>query len=208
MSPSLPEQLRRPTLRYAGYDYAASGAYFVTICAFRGLPLFGHIEQQTIIANPIGNLVLDCWRQIPDHHDGVVLDEAMLMPNHFHGVLWQKQDPEEAAAAAITLDPSQQAHHDPVERHFSQPQAGTLSTIIGSFKAAVTREARRLYLTPQRVPLWHRGFWDRIIRNEQELATIRDYVRNNPMRWPEDQPYYGAAPNQFNRELWEEDRAP
>jgi hypothetical protein len=106
------------------------------------------------------------------------------------------------------LDPSQQAHHDPVERRFGQPQAGTLSTIIGSFKAAVTREARRLYLAPQRVPLWHRGFWDRIIRNEQELATIRDYVRNNPLRWPEAQLYYGAAPNQFNRELWEEDGTP
>jgi REP element-mobilizing transposase RayT len=87
MSPSLPEQLRRPSLRYPSFDYAACGAYFVTICAFRGLPLFGHIEQQAIIANPIGKLVLDCWRQIPDHHDGVVLDEAMLMPNHFHGVL-------------------------------------------------------------------------------------------------------------------------
>lgn len=175
----------------------------MTICAFRGLPLFGHIEQQVLIANPIGKLVLDCWRQIPDHHDGVILDEEMLMPNHFHGVLWQKQDPEKAAA--MTLHPSQQTHRDPVKRHFSQPQAGTLSTIIGSFKAAVTREARRLHLIPKSVLLWHRSFWDRIIRNERELAAIRDYIRNNPMRWPEDQLYYGATPNQFNRELWEED---
>ena len=203
MPKSLPEQPRRSTMRYAGYDYTAGGAYFVTICAFRGLPLFGHIEQQAIIANPIGKLVLDCWHQIPEHHDAVILDEATLMPNHFHGVLWQKYDPNEAAAMALNLP--QAERHDPIERHFGQPQASTLSTIIGSFKAAVTREARRLHLMPQSVPLWHRSFWDRIIRDEQELTAIRDYVRNNPMRWAEDQLYYGAAPNQFNRELWGED---
>lgn len=202
MPKSHPDQLRRPSLRYAGYDYAAGGAYFVTICAFRGLPLFGHIEQQTIVANPIGALLLDCWQQIPGHHDGVVLDESTLMPNHFHGVLWQKHDPQEAAAMAMDLP--QVERHDPVERRFGQPQAGTLSTIIGSFKAAVTREARRLHLMPQNVPLWHRNFWDRIVRDEQELTAIRDYVRNNPMRWAEDQLYYGATPNQFNRELWGE----
>ena len=201
MPKSLPEQPRRSTMRYAGYDYTAAGAYFVTICAFRGLPLFGHIEQQTIVANPIGKLVLDCWQHIPKRHDAVILDEATLMPNHFHGVLWQKHDPEKAAVAAM---PSP-LPHDPVERHFGQPQAGALSTIIGSFKAAVTREARRLHLMPQSVPLWHGNFWDRIVRNERELAAIRDYVRNNPMRWAEDQLYYGAAPNQFNRELWGED---
>ena len=41
----------------------------------------------------------------------------------------------------------------------------------------------------QTVPLWHRGFWDRIIRDDRELTAIRDYIRTNPMRWTEDQEY-------------------
>jgi len=202
-----PKQPRRSTLRYLGYDYASSGAYFVTICAFRGLPLFGHIEHQTIIPNPIGRLVLDCWTQIPEHHKMTTLDESMLMPNHFHGVLWLDENPDEMAVR-LTSQPIHHTSHDPVKREFSKPQAGTLSTIVGSFKAAVTREVRRQHLAPPTVPLWHRGFWDRIVRDDRELTAIRDYIRTNPMRWTEDQLYYGAAPNQFNRELWDETEAP
>lgn len=31
--------------------------------------------------------------------------------------------------------------------------------------------------------LWQHGFFDHVIRNERELAAIREYIVNNPMRW-------------------------
>jgi hypothetical protein len=35
--------LQRRSLRLQGYDYAQSGAYFVTICTHQRLPLFGQV---------------------------------------------------------------------------------------------------------------------------------------------------------------------
>jgi REP element-mobilizing transposase RayT len=31
--------------------------------------------------------------------------------------------------------------------------------------------------------LWQRSYHDRIIRDEKALATIWDYIENNPQRW-------------------------
>jgi putative transposase len=53
-----------------------------------------------------------------------------------------------------------------------------LSTIVGSFKSAVTKQLGR--------PIWQRSYWDRIIRGDAELHTIRAYIEDNPLRWPVD----------------------
>jgi putative transposase len=34
-------------------------------------------------------------------------------------------------------------------------------------------------------PLWQRGYWDRVLRNDDELARARDYIADNPRRWLE-----------------------
>ncbi|MCB0187837.1 MAG: hypothetical protein KDE31_26395, partial [Caldilineaceae bacterium] len=83
-------------------------------------------------------------------------------------------------------------------REFGQPIAGSLSSVLGLYKAAVTRTVRDAGLYPRDVPLWHSRFWDRIIRNDMELQRIRDYIHNNPARWLEDQLHPKAPPNPFN----------
>ncbi|MBO4978086.1 MAG: hypothetical protein J6C67_05150 [Muribaculaceae bacterium] len=79
----------------------------------------------------------------------------------------------------------------------------TLATIIGSYKAAVTRQARRNNLIVTRDSLsqsdatcgrdvsrpykvWQRSFHDRIIRSQQALDNIMFYVDDNVRRWSED----------------------
>ncbi|MEZ4622406.1 MAG: hypothetical protein R2867_43845 [Caldilineaceae bacterium] len=44
-------------------------------------------------------------------------------------------------------------------------------------------------------PLWHDDFHDHIVRNEEELARIRDDINTNPARWLEDQLYSDAPSN-------------
>lgn len=34
--------------------------------------------------------------------------------------------------------------------------------------------------------LWHRNYWEHIIRNEQALNRIRKYIHNNPTQWEQD----------------------
>ena len=181
---------QRRSLRYKGYDYTAPGAYFVTICAFQGRCSFGQITEYTMIGNPVSQIVERCWAEIPQHYPQVALDESTVMPNHVHGILWITEG--ESSESART------GGHDPVQRKFGEPIAGSLSTMIGTYKAAVTRQAKDAGLIPG-PPLWHGRFWDRIIRVDKELAHIRDYIRSNPARWVEDQLHPNAPPNQFNQ---------
>jgi len=72
---------------------------------------------------------------------------------------------------------------------FGKPQRGSLGTIIGSFKSAVTgkinghRAAR--HLAP--VHVWQRNYYERIIRDEKELNDTRRYIIENPFHWDSDE---------------------
>ena len=52
----------------------------------------------------------------------------------------------------------------------ARPQA-----VIGSFKAAVSRR-----ISPG---VWQRNYWERVVRTEKELNSIREYIDGNPGRW-------------------------
>jgi putative transposase len=57
--------------------------------------------------------------------------------------------------------------------------APPLPLVIGSFKAAASRLAA--------AQIWQRGFYDRVIRDEQELCALRQYIADNPLKWAVDQ---------------------
>jgi putative transposase len=42
--------------------------------------------------NAAGAAVLTVWHQLPQQFSEIALDEAILMPDHFHGILWIAQD--------------------------------------------------------------------------------------------------------------------
>ena len=31
--------------------------------------------------------------------------------------------------------------------------------------------------------VWQRNYWEHVVRNEAELASLREYIRNNPAQW-------------------------
>lgn len=182
----MPGAKRRPnSMRYDGYDYTWPGAYFVTYCAYHGRSIFGQIVDHEMRLNPLGEIADQYWPELAANHAHVLLDTHVIMPNHGHVLLLFRQDPEVGAASA------------PVKREFGKPIARSLSTLVGTYKAEVTRRAERRRLIPS-PPIWQGGFWDRIIRDERELQTVRDYIRNNPARWLEDQLHPDAPPNRFN----------
>jgi putative transposase len=69
-------------------------------------------------------------------------------------------------------------------RDISRPYSATLGTIVGKYKAAVTRQINKT--TTKRMVLWQGRYHDHIIRNERELNYIREYVLYNPARWDKD----------------------
>ena len=174
MSHSGPRRQRR-SIRLPGWDYRTPAAYFLTICTYRREYLF---ENQAW-----ANLAAVVWTAIPAHATHVVLDEWVIMPNHLHGLLILVGDnssreptgPFDWRWAAPAAEP----------RRFANAVAGSLGSIVRSYKAAVTRRINEQSNTPGQ-QRWQRGYYERIVRDDHELARIRSYIRENPTRWAED----------------------
>jgi putative transposase len=165
------EYRRRNTLRYVGYDYTNAGAYFVTFRVHRGLHLFGEVVNGVMILSPLGRIADQCWVEFAERHTDARVDVHVIMPNHGHVLLWLMGASELADPAAASKT-----------RKFGDAIAGSLSSLMGAYKSAVTQQAvnRGLIAAP---PLWQRNFYDHIVRGDQELERIREYIRQNPARW-------------------------
>jgi REP element-mobilizing transposase RayT len=58
----------------------------------------------------------------------------------------------------------------------------TLGQIVGYFKYRSTKEINEMRGMPP-VPVWQRGYYERIIRGEKELQIARRYIQENPLKW-------------------------
>ena len=81
------KQRRRKRLRWPGFDYRSSGAYFVTLVTRHRERSLCCVVRGQVILTPVGRLVLRCWQEIPQHCPGVTLDSFVIMPDHVHGIL-------------------------------------------------------------------------------------------------------------------------
>ena len=74
---------RIKTSRLQNWDYASTGYYYVTICAYNRTNYFGEIADGNIHLSRIGETAQQCWSEIPKHYPMVKLDEFIVMPNIF-----------------------------------------------------------------------------------------------------------------------------
>jgi putative transposase len=161
----------RRSIRLPQYDYTQPGAYSITICTHARTPLFGEIADGTVRLNRFGEMVEQCWREIPDHAHHARLDVFVVMPNHVHGIL----------VLGHRVPGKGTPCRAPTER-FGEPVPGSLPTILRSFKSAPARQVNGLRGRPGG-RVWQRGYYERAIRNERELTAVRRYVVENPLRW-------------------------
>lgn len=75
------------SIRLKGYDYSQAGAYFVALCTQNRECLFGDIVDGKMQLNEVGQIVADEWRKTAIIRDEIELDEWVVMPNHYHGIL-------------------------------------------------------------------------------------------------------------------------
>jgi putative transposase len=176
----------RRSIRYPGYDYTQPGAYFVTIVTNGHKPIFGKIIDQEICYFDLGNIVKTCWSEIPIHFRDVDVDPHIIMPNHIHGIITIHEG---GCRGTIYRAPTAD-NQSPPHSEFGKPVRGSLATIVRTFKASVSRIAKQeLGL----LNIWQRNYYEHIIRNEQELLKIYDYILTNPNQWLCD-PEYSQTP--------------
>jgi REP element-mobilizing transposase RayT len=165
----------RHSIRLKGYDYSRPGAYFVTLVCSGYKCLFGNIFDQEMQLNDIGKLAQKCWLKIPDHFPGTEVEPFVIMPNHMHGVI-----------TIFTDDRRGTIYRAPTLEEFSQPVAGSIPTIIRTYKAGVSRQVKREL---GMVNIWQRNYYEHVIRNEIEISDIAGYILTNPESWAHDPKY-------------------
>lgn len=185
----------RRSIRLPGYDYSRAGAYFVTVCVQQRECLFGDIGQGEMQANEPGRMVEAAWNGLADHFQGIQTPAFALMPNHIHGIIVLVDT--DGRRPAIRIGGHEGPSGHPVGAATEgRPEAATdarphrrlsLADVVHGFKSWTTTKYRRgVYdhgWQPFAGRLWQRNYYERVIRNEEELMTIHQYILDNPARW-------------------------
>jgi REP element-mobilizing transposase RayT len=109
--PYNPDIHHRRSVRLQEYDYSQAGLYFITLCAQNHECVFGNIVNGKMILNEYGKITNDCWLEIPQHYQNIVLHEFVIMPNHIHGILEIAANGVECAVGANYYSPFSNNHN-------------------------------------------------------------------------------------------------
>jgi len=161
----------RRSHRRKGYDYSLAGAFFVTINVKNRQRLLCEIKNNVVNLSKIGNIVKESWEKIPGHFKDVRLDEFVIMPDHFHGIIVIQRKP-----AGNSEDLCENTDNN------SKRRARDLGQIVAYFKYQSTKCINQLRHTPG-LPFWQKDYHEHLIRNQDEMKIYRNYTRKNPIKW-------------------------
>ena len=195
----IPPLPRRKTIRLQNYDYSQNGAYFVTICTAYKRPLFGVVRRGDPFGRPpvpayvelseTGRIVESYLTEIPSHYPDVHLASYVIMPDHIHMILvltqtqsqWAGQCPAPTEESDLSCrrggtpgPPATIEKPAPPCRRGGTPGPPALPKIINAFKSLTTRKAG--------TSLWQRGYYEHILRNQQDFDEAAGYIAGNPVR--------------------------
>ena len=164
------EARHRRSIRLKGYDYAQAGAYFVTVCSRGRECVFGEVVEGEVRLNGVGRVVEEVWGETARMRPEVELDAFVVMPNHFHASMFVRA----ADKGRMQYAPT-----------FRSP-AQTVGAVVRGFKSATTRRINEMRSTTG-VQVWQRNYYEHVIRNEEELRGVRQYIEDNPAKWALDE---------------------
>ena len=157
-------QRSHPRLKCFDYSH---GWYFVTICTDKRKRILSRISVGRGALTPPCVELSDIGRTIEKHifrtndiYPNVSINTFVIMPNHVHLI--------------VAIEPA-------ADGGVRAPRPTTLSDIVRSIKAMVTRELG--------YSIWQTSFYDHVIRNEADYLRIWQYIDNNPAHWAEDEYY-------------------
>jgi len=143
----------RRAMRLRSFGYGAGHACFITFCTAHRRAILSSIREDHVVLSDLGALVQSCWEALPLHHDGVVIDLHVVMPDHVHAIVM-----------------------------IAEKSPAVLPYVVAMFKAGVTRRARVQGFWGTE-PLWQRGFHERGARDPRQLRRFQEYILANPYRW-------------------------
>lgn len=181
---------RRNSNRLSGYDYSLPGYYFITVVLHHRIALFGNIVDGQLNLSEIGKMIKETWLNLPSRFPNIHLDDFVIMPNHFHGIVIIEE-----LVVGAELVSAQNANKNISNRVGTSPtpteNGPTLGDIVRAFKSITTNNyienVKNNNWSPFDRKLWQRNYYDRIIRNDDELRKIQQYIDCNPENWDDDE---------------------
>jgi REP element-mobilizing transposase RayT len=175
----------RRSIRLPGYDYTSAGAYFVTLLIHQRQHLFGTLANGEVQLTTWGRLAETEWRRLPERFHGLLIDTFVIMPDHLHAILWintaaMLSSQEARHPTLLKMDGSSPASPQLGRPLPNPPPPGSLGAVIGAYKATTARLINGLRHSPG-APVWQRNYFERIIRDEDELSRIYEYIQSNPL---------------------------
>ncbi|MBP7886973.1 MAG: transposase [Candidatus Marinimicrobia bacterium] len=203
---------RIESIRLPGYDYSRPGAYFITIVVHNRQCLFGEIVNGEMTLNEFGEIVKTEWQKTGALRPNIDVDAFVVMPNHLHGILIitdnddlyhhhnrnrnrdrnrrdtlqrvsTESESESESESGMGMEPGMGM--GTIEQ-FGKPTHNSIPTIVRLFKSTVTKQINQIRQTLG-IPVWQRNYYEHIIRNDDELNKIREYIINNPLTWKTDE---------------------
>jgi len=180
----------RKNIRLQNWDYASAGDYFITICTKDREHYFGEIIDDKMQLSNVGTIAYVLWYEIKNHTENVNLEAFAVMPNHIHGIITISpiaviDSVVVGTGHALSLLQQQRKQLAVPPSRFQNIGKNTISSIVGSYKSAVTKYAHRLGYKFN----WQSRFYDNIIRDKKSYQTITRYIINNPKNWEKDKFY-------------------
>lgn len=168
----------RKKLRLENYDYSSTGYYFITICIQDFEPIFGEIKNSKMCLNDLGLVAEKYWKMIPNYYQNIKLHEFIIMPEHIHGII-EIMDNVDYTLVNVGIEqcsiPTDKKSTSSIKR------MGLLSQIIKSYKEKIVKIFKTKFKYNHFK--WQVSFYDRIIRDKNELENIRWYIKQNPANY-------------------------
>lgn len=163
----------RKTNRLRKFDYSCNGYYYVTICTKNKEKYFGDVVDGEMVLNEYGEIVKQQWLWLEKQFGYVKLDEWVIMPDHMHGIIIINNVMNVGVG-----------YSDPIKTGRGNPaptlRISKLGNIVAYFKYQSTKQ---INMTNGKFhKIWQRNYYDHIIRNEESLNIICNYIRTNPLK--------------------------
>ena len=187
---------RISSARLQSWDYGNNGSYFITICTKNREHFFGEILNEEMHLNEIGKIADKYWKEIPIHFPFIELGNYVVMPNHVHGILIIKNRIDQPScidkascrdkACLVSTTTTHESNKTNGQMRCQNQGKKTISSVTGSFKSVVTKNAHLINSDFA----WQPRFHDHLIRDAESFERIQIYIKNNPKNWKEDKFYY------------------
>jgi REP element-mobilizing transposase RayT len=177
----------------------------VTICTQNRVCLFGEIVGNEMRLNAAGQMICRWYQELEKKFPNIECDAFVCMPNHVHFIVLnaginvgtdlyvrpksvQQQNGQTHRSAPTTETNMGQQQGEDADLHIPR--------VVQWFKTMTTNEyirgVKKNTWSPFSGKFWQRNYWEHIVRNEQELNRIQEYIQNNPTQWQLDKLFVGA----------------